>query len=377
VIKTYRYKIEPNKRQRYALARTLDVCRELYNDALYQRQLYRLNLYQQSRELPALKRAFPAINNVCSQVLEDVLRKLDQSFKNFFRSGFGYPRYKSQNRYNSFTYPQPRPAGVFQLDGKYLKLGKIGSIKVRLSREIPKDAKIKTCTIKRSTNGWFASFVFEYTPVFLPKSDLAVGIDVGIAKFAAFSDGSQPTPNPRYFEKSQAKLRRAQRRASYPRKQKTSNRRRKALILVQKVYQHAKNQRLDFLHKESTKVIQKYGIICVEELNLAGMCKSSLAKQLYDVGVGTWFRQIAYKAESAGRLNPVVPCQYTSQTCPKCDFCSKDNRKTQASFVCLNCNYSANADYVGACNILNRGLQQLAWIEPSGMNEEVVNSLVA
>jgi putative transposase len=187
MIKAYRFKLKPNRKQKYALARTLDVCRELYNDCLYQRKLHRTNRFDQSAELTELKAAFPVYKNVYSQVLQHVLDRLDKSFKNFFRSGFGFPRFKGQHRFDSFTYPQ----SGFSLGGNQLSLSKIGNVKVRLSRELPADAVVKTCTIKRTVSGWFATLVFEYTPMPLPASDLAVGIDVGVTTFATFSDGTE------------------------------------------------------------------------------------------------------------------------------------------------------------------------------------------
>ena len=149
MLKAYRYKLEPNKQQRYALARTLDVCRDLYNDCLTQRKMHKVSRFYQQAELPALKAAFPVYKNVYSQVLQSVVDRLNKSFNNFFRSGFGFLRYKGQNRYDSFCYPQ---AG-FSLNGKQLSLAKIGNVKVRLSRELPKDAVIKTCTVKTLSIG--------------------------------------------------------------------------------------------------------------------------------------------------------------------------------------------------------------------------------
>jgi putative transposase len=125
MIKAYRFKLEPNRKQKYALARTLDVCRELYNDCLYQRKLHNTNRFDQSAELTELKAAFPVYKNVYSQVLQHVLDRLDKSFKNFFRSGFGFPRFKGQHRFDSFTYPQ----SGFSLGGNQLSLSKIGNVK--------------------------------------------------------------------------------------------------------------------------------------------------------------------------------------------------------------------------------------------------------
>src|SRR6202166_2714045 len=236
MLKAYRYKLEPNPSQRYALARTLDVCRELYNDGLLQRKLQPISRYEQSKQLTQLKAEFPVYKNVYSQVLQHVLGRLDKAFKNFLRSDFGFPRFKGAKRYDSFTYPQTG----FSLGGRQLSLAKIGNVKLRLSRPLPQGAVVKTCTIKRSVQGWFASLVFEHQPVPLPANDLAVGIDVGVTTFAKFTDSTE-IPNPRIYQNSQAKLRRAQRGVA--RRKKGSQRRRRAVRQVQKVHLRIRNRR--------------------------------------------------------------------------------------------------------------------------------------
>jgi putative transposase len=284
------------------------------------------------------------------------LDKLEKAFQNFFGSGFGFPRFKSATRFHSFTYKQ----SGFSLSGRYLQLSKIGNVKVRLSRSLPNGAVIKTCTIRRDASGWFATITFEHTPVALPVSNLSVGIDVGVQAFATFSDGTE-IPNPRIYQETQAELRRAQRRVT--RRKKGSKRRRKAVVRLQRVHQRIANQRSNFLHQHSTAVIRKYGTVVVEALNVSGMSRSRLAKQILDCSWSEWFRQLAYKAESAGRQFIAVDPRYTSQTCSQCGFVHKDNRKTQADFECLSCGYKDNADHNGAINLLAR-------IEPSFANVE-------
>lgn len=352
--KAYRYKLPPNRQQKYALARTLDVCRELYNNALYQRTLYKTSRFEQAKQLTELKAAFPVYRNVYSQVLQHVLNKLDKAFRNFFRSEFGFPRYKSERRFDSFTYPQ----SGFSLEGNHLNLAKIGNIKVGLSRPLPKDAKINAGTVKRTVNGWFVCVAFEYEPTPLPENDKAVGIDVGVATFATFSDGTE-IPNPRIYQQSEKKLRRAQRRVA--RRKKGSNRRRKTIVLLRKIHSQNANKRSGFLHKHSTAVIRNYGTIVVEALNVAGMSRSRLAKQILDCSWAEWFRQLSYKAAEAGRTFVAIDPQYTSQTCPECGFVHPDNRKTQANFVCLCCGHTDGADHNAAVNML-------AWNQPSYAN---------
>jgi putative transposase len=306
----------------------------LYNGGLYQRKLHPISRYEQSAQLTQLKAEFPVYKNVYSQVLQHVLDRLDKAFKNFFRSGFGFPRFKGANRYDSFTYPQ---TGFF-LGGRRLSLAKIGNVKVRLSRPLPQGAVVKTCTMKRSVQGWFATLVFEHQPVPLPANDLAVGIDdVGVTAFAQFSDGTE-IQNPRIYQNTQAELGRAQRRVA--RRKKGSPRRGRAVLLLEKVHQGISNRRSDFLHQHSTAVIRKYGTVKVEGLNVSGMSRGNLAKQILDCSWSEWFRQLRYKAAKAGRRLVAVEPKYTSQICSQCGFKHPDNRNIQADFACLLCDLS-------------------------------------
>jgi putative transposase len=184
--------------------------------------------------------------------------------------------------------------------------------------------------MKRSVQGWFASLVFEH-PVPLPANDLAVGIDVGVTAFATFSDGTT-IQNPRIYQNTQAELRRAQRRVA--RRKKGSQRRGRAVLLLKKVHQGISNRRRDFLHQHSTAVIRKYGTVKVEGLNVSGMSRGHLAKQILDCSWSEWFRQLRYKAEEAGRRLVAVDPKYTSQICSQCGFKHPDNRQTQADFAC-------------------------------------------
>ena len=363
MLKTFKYKLEPNRKQKALLNSTLDVCRELYNMGLEQRRMQRVGQFEQMRQVTALKKEFPEYQTVHAHVLQNVIKKLNRSFENFFRrckegGKVGFPRFKGRDRYDSFQFNNTG----FSLSGRYLQLSKIGNVKVRLSRDLPEGAVIKTCTVKRSVSGWFCTLTFEYEPTPLPATDLAVGVDVGVTTFATFSDGTE-IQNPRFYECGQRELRVAQRRVA--RRKKGSHRRRKAVVLLQKVHQQIVNRRADFLHKHSTAVIKKYGTIVVEALNVSGMSKGTLAKQILDCSWSEWFRQLSYKAEWAGRNFIAVDPKYTSQTCPSCEHISPENRKTQSQFLCVKCGYSDNADHNAAVNILAR-------MEPSNANTLVV-----
>jgi putative transposase len=366
MLKTFKYKLNPNRKQAQLLSQSLDLCRGLYNMCLEQKQYQRISRFEQDLQLTQLKAAFPEYREVYSEVLQNVVKTLDKSFQNFFRrlkegGKAGYPRFKGRNRFDSFQFNNRG----FKLVGKYLQVSKIGNIKVRLSRELPAGAVVKTCSIKRSVNGWFAVLTFEFEPKPLPKSRKKIGIDVGVTQFATFSDGTV-IPNPRFYQTAQPELRRVQRKVA--RRKKGSNRRRKAIVLLKKLHEQISNQRADFLHKHSTAVVRKYGTIVVEALNVAGMSRGNLSKQILDCSWSEWFRQLTYKAAEAGRKFVAVDPRYTSQKCPICDFKSRENRRTQANFCCQSCGHEDNADHNGAVNILARS-------EPSFANRAVVIAL--
>jgi putative transposase len=349
MMKAYKYKLNPNKAQRYALARTLDVCRELYNMGLEQRKFQRIGENEQKRQLTEVRAEYAnEYRNVHVHVLQNVLKKLDRSFQNTWKLGFGYPRFKSESRYNSFSFNNVG----FKLNGKFLSLSKIGNVKVRLSRNLPADALVKGCTVKRTPSGWFATLMFEYRPVPLPVSNDAVGVDMGIENFAALSNGTM-IPNPRFYECGQPELRVAQRRVSR-RSNKGSHRRARAVALLRKTHERIANRRLDFLHKTTTSLIRQFGVIAVENLNVKGLSQGILSKQIHDASWSMFFNLLAYKAESAGRILVGVDCKYTSQTCPACG--RKKKKKLSERAHSCECGYSTHRDTAAAQVILGRAV---------------------
>jgi putative transposase len=363
VLKTFKYKLNPNRKQRQLLSQSLDTCRGLYNMCLEQKQYQRIGRFEQDSQLTQLKAEFPEYKEVYSEVLQNVVKTLDKAFQSFFRrlkegGKAGYPRFKGRNRYDSLQFNNKG----FKVSGRQLSVSKIGNIKVRLSRELPADAVIKTLNIKRSVNGWFATLTFEYQPIPLPASDKCIGIDVGIENFAALSDGTM-VQNPRYYECGQAELRRAQRRVAR-RTNKRSNRRRKAVVLLQKVHARIANRRMDFLHKETTAMVRKFGTIVVENLNVKGLAQGILSKQVHDASWSTFFSFLTYKAEEAGRKVIGVDCKYTSQTCPSCGT-RKKKSLSERKHQCSECGYATHRDTAAAGVILAR-------MEPSFANVSAV-----
>lgn len=307
-MKAYKFKIKrPTKAIIVKLENTLDLTRELYNAGLqerigaYKERNISLNYYSQANQLIEVKECRVEFCNVHSQILQDVLKRLDKTFKAFFSrvkrgEKAGFPRFKGKNWFNSFTFPQ----GGFRLDGDKLTLSKIGKIKIHLSQIMM--GKVKTCTIKREVAGWFVIFTVETAKVLQTKTGLQVGIDAGIENFLTLSNGEQ-IENFKYFESSQKEVKRKQR--SVARKKKGSQSRKDAVIQLRKTHEKIKNQRNDFAHKLSTQLVKEFDLIAIEDLNIKGMSRGILSKQIHDVAWNSFFQKLEYKAENALRQEVV------------------------------------------------------------------------
>jgi len=356
ITKSFKFRIsKPSKIVQTNLEQTLNLCRDLYNCALQERRdAYKLNrisinYYDQANQLSEIKQTNPEYKDVHSQSLQDVLKRLDKTFKAFFgrakKGQAGFPRFKGQNRFDSFCYPQ----SGFSLTGNKLKLSKIGTVKLKLSRQII--GKVKTLTIKRECEKWFAVFAVETSIEPLPKTGESIGIDAGIASFLTLSDGTQ-IDNFKYYESTEKKLRLAQR--SVARKKKGSNRRRKSVLQLKKIHQKVRNQRNDFQHKVSTYLVKNYDCIAIENLSVLGLSRGILAKQMNDIAIGNFFLKLKYKAESAGKTVVEVPAAYTSQACSQCGNIVKKDLSVRIHY-CLQCGLILDRDQNAAINILRLG----------------------
>jgi len=363
MIKTFQYKAKVNKTTNEKADKWLDLCCWLYNTALEQRKMvYKnnnltLSAYTQHSELPSLKKELPEFKQVGSQVLQDVIDRLDKAYKSFFRrvkngETPGVPRFKSRNRYDSFTLKQTG----WKLEGRNIIIKNIGRFKLFLSRPI--EGNIKTITIRKTATGkWFVSFSCDNVPEKkLEPNNKSIGLDVGLNSFVVDSDGNK-VDNPRFLRKSEKELRRKQR--SLYRKKKGSNRRNKAKLFVAKVHEKITNQRKDFLHKTVNYFVKNYGAIVVEDLNIKDMVKNhKLAKSISDASWSIFIQFLSYKAEEAGRIFEKVNPRNTSQICSNC------GEKVVKSLAvrthkCPYCGLVMDRDKNAAINILSRAGQTL------------------
>jgi putative transposase len=362
MMKAYTFRIYPKKKQEITMIRTLDTCRHLYNSSLADRiEQSRINTLEremqvfpwglpewityedQAKNLTDTKTHFQ--EEVHAQVLQNTLKRLDTSFKNFY-NGFGYPRFRGRNRYDTFTYPQ----SGFKINGMHVYLSKIGNI--RMFQHRPIEGKIKTCTVKKDVDQWYVIFTCDLGE---KKDKIPVksktGIDVGLESLMMFSNGERVEP-PKFYRKSEKKLAKEQRKLSH--KKKGSQNRKKQIIKVDKVHQHIRNQRKDFNHKASHDIIETYDHIVFEDLQIQNMVKNHcLAKSIMDAGWGQIIRFTAYKAAYAGKTVELVDPYYTSQTC----LCGAKVPKTLKVrvHVCPECGLILNRDHVSAILIERKG----------------------
>lgn len=361
MIRTYKYRIYPTKNQEFKMNYTIDLCRQVYNSYLLDRtnawknSKKSISCFDQIKSLVNDKENVELLNEIHSQVLQDVLRKLDKSFKNFYRrckkksDTPGYPRLQAEGRYHSFTYPQ---SGYKIVDGK-LKLSKIGHIKIKLSR--PLEGKVKSCTITKESDRWYACFNIDIEPKILPETGKQIGIDVGINHFAVLSDGTF-IDNPKYYRTSELKLKRAQRKLS--KKKLGSANRRKAKKVVSNIHYKIRNQRADFLHKLSRNLVNQYDLIAVEDLKVKNMLKNHhLSKSISDASWSKFFGYLVYKAEEAGRAIVKVDPKGTSQNCSHCGTKVAKGLNVRIH-DCPHCVLKMNRDHNAALNILKIGLGQ-------------------
>lgn len=364
--KTFKYRLFPNKLQTTKLVQTLNSCRFVYNNFLSERKSSwekdkkSISQFDQNNSLPRLKSEHTFLQNVHSQALQDVSKRIDLAFKAFFRrtkSGDdepGYPRFKGKYRYDSFTYTQ----SGFKLLKNVVRLSKIGGVKIKYHR--PVEGTIKTCTVRRSFTGkWYVTFscVLEDNSTKQPIKP-AIGVDMGLESFAILSDSTK-VQNPRFFRKEEKSLKKVQKKFSKQKKGSTA--RRKVRKALSRVHERIRWKRENFTHQTARQIVNKFNTIVIEDLDVKDMQKNNfkgMNKSIQDAAWTQFLEFLSFKAEEAGktviRINPA----YTSQTCSNCGTRQK-LKLSDRIYNCNNCNLSLDRDVNAATNILALGMQGL------------------
>lgn len=401
-MKTFKYRLRVNKTVEEKLQWTLGACCEVYNAALQERRdMYtacvrnhpnyydetwrkqahkdhNISLYDQQNQLSPLKKdRTELIELSAAHILNDVCNRVDKAFKGFFarcQRGLtpGYPRFRSRARYDSFTYPDKTG---WKVTGTTLTLTRIGTMQIKLHRPI--EGIVKTCTIKREGAHWYVMFACEVAVEQLPLSYEDVGIDLGVLHLATLSTG-ETIEHPRHLRR-QAK-RHAELQQAVPRRNpgtKASRRYQKAQKKVSASHRKVRNQRADFLHKESRKLVQRYQVVVFEELVIANLvkrpkpqqdaitgtylpngasAKGGLNTSILDAGWGMFQQYCRYKAANAGREVLFVNPKYTSQTCSGCG--KRVKKLLSERWYSCECGVSLDRDHNAALNILRLGQHQ-------------------
>ena len=352
------------------LNKQLELCRWVYNQTLaarknaYETDGKSLRHYDTIKLLPVWKEEKPALKQVYSQVLQNVCTRVDLAFQAFFRrvkssEEPGYPRFKGYRRYDSMTYPQYGSGA--RLDGRALVLSKIGSIKVKLHRELC--GKPKTVCVRRdSANKWFVTITCDCEAVILADEPKRVGVDVGLQSFATLSTGEK-IANPRFFKKEQDALASAQRRME--KYAKGTPERTKKRLIVSRIHARIANKRADFAHQLSHRLVNEFGVIVFEKLAVTEMMANhvtifgnKLNQSIADVAWSQLTQFTAYKAEDANRLFLQVDPRNTSKKCSRCNSIVPKDLSVRIH-DCPHCGLVLDRDHNAAINILALGLQDV------------------
>jgi putative transposase len=360
VIRTYKYRLYPNKTQERTLSNILWAACTLYNSGLayrkkrWQESRRSVTYYDQTRMWRDWRNEDPEDNPL--RILnmtagQQVLRRLDSTYRAFLKGERGVPRFKPLDRFNSVNY---KPG-----DGAAIKEGRLyvqnaGLIKVRWHRELP--GVLKNIIITRRGGRWHVCFQVEINVDTLKHPGPTVGVDVGIHHALALSTG-EFVDSPRHLDKAQANLRVLQRTVA--RRKRGGKNRRKAIRQLARQHEKVANARRDFWHKATRKLVDQFGVLVVEELNLNLMLRNgSLARAAHDIGLGMFRNLLTYKAIEAGGEVVAINPRNTSQVCSGCG-CIVHKALSVRVHHCFDCGLMLDRDTNAALNILSAGTRPL------------------
>ena len=361
--RAYKYRFYPTHEQEKLLAQTFGCTRFIYNtilrwrtDAYYKHQ-QKIGYKEASAELTKIKRSgeFDWLNDVSSVPLQQSLRHQQAAFKNFFEGRAKYPVFKKKSHRQSCEFTK----SAFKYNEGKLYIAKSkDSLNIKWSRSLPSDPS--SITISKDCVGrYFVSILCEFEPEKLPINTRRIGIDLGIKSLFVTSNGDAIT-NPRHTKRHEDRLALLQRRLS--KKKLGSKNREKAKLKVAKLHAKISDSRMDYLHKQSRKLVNENQVVCIESLKVKNMMKNpKLSKQIADAGWGMFTQQLTYKAEWAGReLVKIDQFFPSSKRCSNCGYTKDKLSLSERSWKCPECGSRHDRDINAAKNIRAAGQAVLA-----------------
>ena len=383
---THRYRIYPDITQKQMLIEWMEICRGAFNYALREIKdwcnsrkcpIDRCSLekeyiippdlkfpseIQQLNNLPKAKNEFPKLGEVPSQVLQQAVKQLHRGWEYFQKRGFGFPRFKKYGQLKSLLFPQFKENPVTDL---HVKLPKSGAIPINLHRPIPSGFVVKQVRILRKADKWYASISLQ-CDVSVPyptPSGHPIGVDTGLEKFLATSDGVLVKP-PKFFKSLQSRLKVLQRRLS--RKKKRSNNYEKQRIKVARLHHRIDNTRKDFHFKQAHALCDAADMVFMEDLDYRISAKGMFGKQMLDAAFGQFRTIVKYVCWRRGKFFAEVDARGTSIECPSCGGEVKKDLTVRVH-NCPHCNYTTDRDVAAGQNIRNRGIKLISTVGQTGI----------
>jgi putative transposase len=382
---TYRYRIYPDAIQEQQFIEWMEICRGAYNYALREIKDWcdsrkclvdRCSLekeyilspelkfpgeIQQLNNLPKAKKGFPKLSEVPSQVLQQTIKQLHRGWEYFQERGFGFPRFKKFGQFKSLLFPQFRENPVTSL---HLKLPKIGAIPINLHRPIPTGFAVKQVRILRKADKWYTSISLQ-CDVSIPDPTPhghPIGVDVGLEKFLATSDGILVKP-PKFFKQLLRKLKLLQRRLA--RRKKRSKNYEKQRIKVARLHHQIDNTRKDFHFKQAHALCDGGDMVFMEDLDYRTSAKGMFGKHMLDAAFGQFRTIVKYVCWKRGKFFAEVDARGTSQLCPECGGEVKKDLSIRIH-DCPHCGYKTDRDVAAGQNIRNRGIKLISTVGQTG-----------
>ena len=358
--KAFKFRLYPDNEQRTLFAKTFGCCRFIYNRMLADKMAYYEATKQNLRTTPAgYKAGFPFLCEIDSLALANAQLHLETAYKNFFRgNGMGFPNFKSKHKGDD-SYTTNLVNGNIALSGGYLKLPKLGPVRIKQHRQIPDGFRLKSVTVSLTPSGkYFASLLYEYdAEIQSVRPVTAAGLDFSMGELYVDDNGNIPA-YPRPYRQSQAKLAKEQRKLS--RRKKGGSNYRKQKLKVAKLHEHIANQRKDFLHKQSRQIANAYDVVCIEDLNMKGMSQAlNFGKSVSDNGWGMFVNMLGYKlAEQGKQLIKIDKWFPSSKMCSNCAAVKDELPLSERTYAC-SCGYIGGRDVNAAVNIRNESLRIL------------------